>query len=309
MEDVGEKGLKLVSALNKCERFRNVGLKKGAGFTLGALKENFGAGILLREFALEMTSQPPSDIMSLLWVSLRLELPCSPFMPMYQTLIPDGGNKPVCKGIFGMLMLNTATMSVLEDNRIYEKVAEPLRKAFDLRRPTGAEGVPKFPRIYPQRGSPFRPVQLLMTSYTIMPSDCDMYRVIFHPQMVSVCEKVNFAVSATFCDSPAVAIYANLAKPAGIGDRFNVRVFVEPTDASAQFRVLYLFTAASGSAGQGVGTMAAFLVYGAPPGQLYSEDISACAVSAFAGLEAFAARGATKADKAVDLSRCERTSA
>ncbi|CAE7742607.1 rsph1 [Symbiodinium sp. KB8] len=169
--------------------------------------------------------------------------------------------------------------------------------------PTGAEGVPKFPRIYPQRGSPFRPVQLLMTSYTIMPSDCDMYRVIFHPQMVSVCEKVNFAVSATFCDSPAVAIYANLAKPAGIGDRFNVRVFVEPTDASAQFRVLYLFTAASGSAGQGVGTMAAFLVYGAPPGQLYSEDISACAVSAFAGLEAFAARGATKADKAVDLSR------
>ena len=99
-QDVGEKGLKLVSALNKCERFRNVGLKKGAprsnpllpavprslaklhgpeaGFTLGALKEmergcfcmlrpflhrweeNFGAGILLREFALEMTSQPPS---------------------------------------------------------------------------------------------------------------------------------------------------------------------------------------------------------------------------------------------------------
>ena len=29
-QDVGEKGLKLVSALNKCERFRNVGLKKGA---------------------------------------------------------------------------------------------------------------------------------------------------------------------------------------------------------------------------------------------------------------------------------------
>ena len=28
-------------------------------------------------------------------------------------MIPDGGNKPVCKGIFGMLMLNTATMSFL----------------------------------------------------------------------------------------------------------------------------------------------------------------------------------------------------
>ena len=80
--------------------------------------------------------------MSLLWVSLRLELPCSPFMPMqrggmtgrdpdswqtyaslnsqahcfnlrYQTMIPDGGNTPVCKGIFGMLMLNTSTMSSL----------------------------------------------------------------------------------------------------------------------------------------------------------------------------------------------------
>eukprot|EP00913_Durusdinium_trenchii_P015972 g15010.t1 len=37
MEDVGEKGLRLTAALNKCERFRNVGLKKGAGFTLNAL--------------------------------------------------------------------------------------------------------------------------------------------------------------------------------------------------------------------------------------------------------------------------------
>ena len=29
-QDVGEKGLRLHAALNKCERFRNVGLKKGA---------------------------------------------------------------------------------------------------------------------------------------------------------------------------------------------------------------------------------------------------------------------------------------
>ena len=29
-QDVGEKGLRLTAALNKCERFRNVGLKKGA---------------------------------------------------------------------------------------------------------------------------------------------------------------------------------------------------------------------------------------------------------------------------------------
>eukprot|EP00440_Ansanella_granifera_P030316 gb/GFBE01032938.1/.p1 GENE.gb/GFBE01032938.1/~~gb/GFBE01032938.1/.p1 ORF type:complete len:226 (+),score=37.44 gb/GFBE01032938.1/:1-678(+) len=189
MEDVGERGLKLVAALNKCERFRNIGLKKGADFTLGALKEQYRAGILLREFALEMVSTPPSDIMSSLWVSLRLELPCSPFMPMFQTMIPDGSDVPVCKGVFGMLMLNTDTMSVLQDNKIYEQVAEPLRKAFGIPKPTGNEGVPKFPRIYPTRGKPFQPKHFLATAYTIMPSDCDMYRVIFHPQMVSVCEK------------------------------------------------------------------------------------------------------------------------
>ncbi|CAE7469306.1 ARF1 [Symbiodinium pilosum] len=55
--------------------------------------------------------------------------------------------------------------------------------------------------------------------------------------------------------------------------------------------------------------MAAFVVYGAPPGRLYSEDISACAVQAFAALEAFVARGAAKVDKALDLTRCEKPSA
>eukprot|EP00435_Cladocopium_sp_Y103_P033457 s1142_g8.t1 len=172
MEDVGEKGLRLHAALNKCERFRNVGLKKGAGMTLNSLKEKFKAGILLREFALEMTAQPPSEILSLLWVSLRLELPCAPFMPMYQLLVPDGSNEPVCKGIFGMLMLDTETMSVLEDQKVYEKVATPLREVFRIRKPTGNEGVPKFPRIYPPRGTPFTPTQLYCTTYTIMPSDC-----------------------------------------------------------------------------------------------------------------------------------------
>ena len=36
---------------------------------------------------------------------------------------------------------------------------------------------------------------------------------------------------------------------------------------------------------------------------LTAQDISACAVPAFAALEAFAARGAAKADKALDLTR------
>eukprot|EP00434_Breviolum_minutum_P005962 symbB.v1.2.005258.t1/scaffold304.1/size234131/17 len=166
MEDVDENGMRLVAALNKCERFRNVGLKKGAGFTLNALKEKFGAGILLREFAMEVLGEIPSNIMSLLWVSLRLELPCSPFMPMYQVMVPEGRQKAVCKGVFGMLMLDTATMSVLNDNKIYEEVAEPLRKAFSLKKPDGSEGVPKFPRIYPGRGSPFRPLQVMSTTYT-----------------------------------------------------------------------------------------------------------------------------------------------
>ncbi|CAJ1390071.1 unnamed protein product [Effrenium voratum] len=313
MEDVGEKGLRLVAALNKCERFRNVGLKKGAGFNLNTLKERFGAGILLREFALEMVAKDiPSGIMSMLWVSLRLELPCSPFMPMYQVMVPEGSSEVVCKGVFGMLMLNTATMSVLEDGSIYEKVAAPLRSAFGLKKPDGKEGVPKFPRIYPTRGSPFSPThgdlawhqqlerQLLCTSYTIMPSDCDMYRVIFHPQMVSVCEKVNYAVGAPFCREPAVAIYANLAKPAGVDDCFDVRIFVEAV--AGQFRVLYLFTAKSAPGG---GVMAAFLVYGSPPGALFSEDVSACAATKFKSLEAFAGASSVcaAADKVLDLTR------
>merc|ERR1712039_623002 len=142
-----------------------------------------------------------------------------------------------------MGMLNTETMSVLSDNKVYEEVAAPLRQAFGIPKPSGKEGVAKFPRIYPTRGSPFQPKSLLCTEYTIMPSDCDMYRVIFHPQMVSVCEKVNFTINASFREDVAVAIYANLAKPVGVGERFHVRVFIEPHAASGQTRVLYLFSA------------------------------------------------------------------
>merc|ERR1712187_825382 len=126
--------------------------------------------------------------------------------------------------MFGMLMLNTSTMSVLDDTRIYEQVAAPLRKAFGIAKPTGKEGMPKFPRVYPVRGKPFSPLILLQTEYTIMPSDCDMYRVIFHPQMVSVCEKINYSIDAAFREEPGVAIYCNLAKPVGVGERFRVRV-------------------------------------------------------------------------------------
>ena len=304
MEDVDENGMRLVAALNKCERFRNVGLKKGAGFTLNALKEKFGAGILLREFAMEVLGEIPSNIMSLLWVSLRLELPCSPFMPMYQVMVPEGRQKAVCKGVFGMLMLDTATMSVLNDNKIYEEVAEPLRKAFSLKKPDGSEGVPKFPRIYPGRGSPFRPLQVMSTTYTVRPNDCDMYRVIFHPQMVSVCEKVNYAVGLPFGKQPPVAIYANLAKPAGVDDTFNVRIYIEPPPFAdcLQHRVLYLFSV------KGAGVMTAFVIYGPPPGELFSEDISACAAPKFAALENFAATtaDAPSADRILDLTRCSK---
>eukprot|EP00930_Biecheleria_cincta_P058970 TRINITY_DN44745_c0_g1_i1.p1 TRINITY_DN44745_c0_g1~~TRINITY_DN44745_c0_g1_i1.p1 ORF type:complete len:463 (-),score=66.55 TRINITY_DN44745_c0_g1_i1:425-1813(-) len=315
MEDLGERGLKLTGALNKCERFRNIGLKKGAGFTLGAIKDKYGAGILLREFALEVTAAPPVEILSHLWVSLRLELPCSPFMPMFQTVIPYGSDVPVCKAVFGMLMLNMSTMSVLQDNKIYEQVAEPLRQAFGIAKPTGAEGVPKFPRLYPTRNRPFRPLKFLEAECIIMPGDCDMYRVIFHPQMVAVCERVNFAIGAAFRDQPSIAIYANLARPAGIGDVFNVRVFVEPgDDKGSQSRVLYVFSSntASGASASGPTLaekckMTAFLVYGQPPGKLYSEDVGACAATKFAQLEAFATGGAVGvADKVLDLSSCKR---
>jgi len=310
MEDVGERGFRLSAALNKCERFRNIGLQKGAGVTLNDLKQRFGAGILLREFSIEMCAEPPREIMSALWISLRLQLPCSPFMPMYQTVVPNGSDIPVCLAVFGMLMLSTETMTVLNDNNVYEQVAVPLRRAFQLSKPTGQEGVPKFPKLYPVRTAPFRPTKLFQAPYTVMPSDCDMYRVIFHPQMVSVCERTNFAVNATFREEPCVAFYANLAKPVGAGDRFKVNVFVEEPPATAaarsptaQARVLYVFVDLRGSA-----SMAAFAGYGSPPGALFSEDLGACAVGRLASLAAFSAggRAAPAADATLDLSQCRR---
>ena len=80
-----------------------------------------------------------------------------------------------------------------------------------------------------------------------------MYRVIFHPQMVSVCEKVNYSLGTAFKEDLGVAIYANLAKPVGVGDCFNVRVFVESQTigSSGQTRVLYLFSAKVTSGGVG----------------------------------------------------------
>jgi hypothetical protein len=278
--------------------------------TLNDLKQRFGAGILLREFSIEMCAEPPREIMSALWISLRLQLPCSPFMPMYQTVVPDGSDIPVCRAVFGMLMLSTETMTVLNDNKVYEQVAVPLRRAFQLSKPTGQEGVPKFPRLYPVRGAPFRPTKLLQAPYTVMPSDCDMYRVIFHPQMVSVCERTNFGVNATFREEPCIAFYANLAKPVGVGDRFKVSLFVEEPSAAtatrsttAQARVLYIFVDMRGSA-----SMAAFAVYGSPPGALFSEDLAACTAGRLTSLAAFAAGGgaAPAADSTLDLSQCRR---
>ncbi len=34
-------------------------------------------------------------------------------MVRYQVMVPEGRQKAVCKGVFGMLMLDTATMSSL----------------------------------------------------------------------------------------------------------------------------------------------------------------------------------------------------
>jgi len=310
MEDVGANGLKLVAALNKCERSRSAALMRSANFDLAVLKERYNVGILLREFALEVGAPPPSDIMSVLWCETRVELPCAPFMPMLQCLVPEGGDgAPVCSGRFVLLMLEVKSMGVLQDTRIYEQVATPLRQALGIAKPTGKEGVPKFPRCYPTRGRPFRPRQLLRADCTILPSDCDMYRVIFHPQVPNVCERMNFALGTEFREQPGVAIYANLAKPARVGDRYDAHVFVEPPEAtSGQHRVLYLFSY-QGQTGAAANVMAVFMVFGAAPGALTSEDVTACAAQRLAGLSAFAAGGATpKVDAEVDLSQCARAS-
>ena len=94
-----------------------------------------------------------------------------------------------------------------------------------------------------------------------------------------------------------MAIYANLAKPAAVDERFDVRLFVE---SGAQHRALYLFSAS------GAGVMAAFVVYGAVPGGLFSEDVSACAAPRFASLERFAQGGAAVVDQTLDLGRRAR---
>ncbi|CAL1164745.1 unnamed protein product [Cladocopium goreaui] len=129
----------------------------------------------------------------------------------------------------------------------------------------------------------------------------DMYRVIFHPQMVSVCDKVNYKADLPFTKEPAVAIYANLAKPAGVDECFDVRIFIDPASATCrQHRVLYLFSANNS------GHMAVFMVYGATPGLLYSEEISCCGAKKFPALETFAMRGiiGNNVDHSLNLKRC-----
>lgn len=310
MEDVGPRGLKMVAALNKCERSRSAALMRSAKFDLEVLKTQYGAGILLREFALEMVSDPPAGIMSVLWCETKVELPCAPFMPMVQHLVPESGELPVCSGRFNLLMLEVKTMEVLSNNSIYEEVARPLRQSLGIPKPTGKEGVPKFPRCYPSRGRPFRPSKLLKTECVIMPSDCDMYRVIFHPQVANVCERINFALGVEFQEERAVAIYANLAKPASVGDRFEVSVLVEPPGAEAvvkQHRVMYLFVLKGGS-GASACVMTIFVVYGPAPGALTAEDVGACAASKFGSLYNFVAgtASAIPSDKEVDLLQCVR---
>lgn len=315
MDDVGPNGLKLVSLLNKCERMRSVALMKGANFDLTVLKERYGTGILLREFALEVSGPLVVEIMSVLWCETVVELPCSPFIPIKQALIPaaksDGeACAPLCTGRFNLVMLDVTggSMRVLEDQAKYNQVADPLRQALGIPRPTGKEGVPKFPKCYPARGRPFKPLTLQKADCTIIGDDCDMYRVIFHPQVARVCERVNLALDVSFRDQPGVALYANLSKPASAGDRFETFVFVEPPfpGGPLQHRVLYLFAARGGTSAADC-AMAIFVVYGPPPGALTSEDVSACGAQRFAALHRFAlGGGASAATAEVDLTACRR---
>lgn len=315
MDDIGPNGLKLVSLLNKCERMRSVALMKGANFDLTVLKEKYGTGILLREFAVEVAGPLAAEIMSVLWCETVVELPCSPFIPIKQALIPASKSDgeacvPLCTGRFNLVMLDVSGggMRVLEDQAKYDQVANPLRQALGIPRPTGKEGVPKFPKCYPARGRPFKPLTLQKADCSIIGDDCDMYRVIFHPQVARVCERVNLGLGTTFREEPGVALYANLSKPASAGDRFDVFVFVEPPSPGGppQHRVLYLFVVRGVTSAAGC-AMAIFAVYGPPPGALTSEDVSACSAQRFAVLHRFASGSAAAAATAeLDLTECQR---
>lgn len=304
LEDMGPLGLRLSALLNKCERCRSLTMLKVSGHDLSVLRQRYNVGILLREFACEVAPVDAVPVMSVLRIHSHVELPVSPFLPFTQKVVREDGpedSAALCSARFGLLLLNLEKMLPVEDNSLYERVVAEFRRSFSIPR-TGDKSVPKFPKVYPRLRTPFRPSKVAAAQYTIRPSDCDMYRVLFHPRVPEICESVNFSIGAPFCERMPTAVYANLSQPVRTGDHFDVHLFVEEVEGDAvspRTAVLYLFvhhpigegppTASSACA------MTVLMVYGTPPGRLSAEEIGACGAPHFAKL----LRCATADDKGV----------
>lgn len=305
LEDLGPEGMRLTAMLNKFARCRSVLLNnKESDLDLAAFMEKHNAGVLLREFACEVETANPAYMMSpmsVLDVHTSVELPIRPFFPFRQKLCgksQDGKDEIVAEARFGHLLLDMAKMAPLDNAPLYRQVASEVRKLFSLPPPDGDGIVPKFPTLYPKRGRSFRPFKRLQSEYTVCSSDCDMYRVIFHPRVCEICEVINFNVRADFCKMTPTAVYANLAKPVHVGDRLDVHLFVEDeANPSHRVAVLYLFLLqSSGEQGNLSSTtdmrssmmsscvMTVMMVYGEAPGRLSSEEVEACGAPNFSKL-------------------------
>eukprot|EP00746_Dinoflagellata_sp_MGD_P006520 gnl/MRDRNA2_/MRDRNA2_112765_c0_seq1.p1 gnl/MRDRNA2_/MRDRNA2_112765_c0~~gnl/MRDRNA2_/MRDRNA2_112765_c0_seq1.p1 ORF type:complete len:506 (-),score=81.11 gnl/MRDRNA2_/MRDRNA2_112765_c0_seq1:209-1726(-) len=305
LEDLGPNGMHLTAMLNKFARCRSLLLNNPqSGLDLAAFMEKHNAGVLLREFACEVETPNSAYMMSpmsVLDVHTSVELPIRPFFPFRQRLFGKsqaGKDEMVAEARFGHLLLDIEKMAPLENASLYGQVAAEVRQMFALPPPNGDGIVPKFPTLYPKLGRSFRPSQRLQSEYTVSSSDCDMYRVIFHPRMCQICEAINFNVRADFCKMSPTAVYANLAKPVQVGDRLDVHLFVQDeVNRSRRVAVLYLFLMQS-SGDQGNVTsstdkrpsmtsscvMTVMMIYGEPPGRLSSEEVEACGSPNFAKL-------------------------
>eukprot|EP00971_Amphidinium_carterae_P087392 1728951-Amphidinium_carterae.1 len=96
------------------------------------------------------------------------------------------------------------------------------------------------------------------------------YRVIFHPQLPDVCQRVNFRLGVDFAEAPEahsavichksrlsleVAFYGNMAQPAKVSDTFDVYVFIQAPHFEACIKTARLSSSCLDHSGNLVGAI------------------------------------------------------
>lgn len=305
MEDRAPEGLKFEAILTKFDRCRAAALQSICGVNLRILKEEYGVGILLSDLSLCVQAKEMPALISSVDVESEIDLPKMPLVPSRQRLVNASGGL-VCSAIFGQLLVDLATTRLSGNEDAYNRLKLPCGKVFAREIPNSRtlavkeQLAAKLAWQWPARGRSFAPQRYLGGKMVIAPSDCDTYNTVYHPKVVTVCERACLSTGETFCCEATNAFFSRFLAPLPPGLKLFAHVFVERDAADGASRVFYIFEE---EGKPGVCPLIAFAVYGGRnPSTLYNEEVQTVSAKNAQALMKWARHEPSKTPDSMDMS-------